>query len=286
MASEVRLLTDEAGLTFEYLDADETTFLYEEIFTRRAYEQHGVEVSKAGTPVIVDCGANIGLFSLHCLQENTSARVFAVEPSPTAFRCLERNLATTSDSAVCARLLLRDRAANKKHTLHCFPDAPGESTCNPAERRRQRDRLREHVGCEALVAESAGQAAASVAVEVAAATLSDLFAVWAVSHVDLLKVDVEGDELLVLRGIRPADWPKIRQVVCEVHDVHGRLEGVCQLLRRHGLRVTCELQRGGVQDGYEMVVPASLRLYYVYATRAAAGTSRGCKRARAHERRD
>ena len=122
---------------------------------------------------------------------------------------------------------------------------------------------------------------ASEAVEVAAVTLSDLFAVWAVSSIDLLKVDVEGDELLVLRGIRAADWPKIRQVVCEVHDVHGRLEGVCQLLRRHGLRVTRELQRGGVQDGYEMVVPATLRLYYVYATRVAGGTRRGCKRARA-----
>jgi len=35
-------------------------------------------------------------------------------------------------------------------------------------------------------------------------------------QVDLLKVDVERAELLVLRGVRPDDWPHIRQVAMEV----------------------------------------------------------------------
>lgn len=33
-----------------------------------------------------------------------------------------------------------------------------------------------------------------------------------IAAVDLLKVDVEGDELAVLHGIDDHDWPKIRQV--------------------------------------------------------------------------
>lgn len=33
-----------------------------------------------------------------------------------------------------------------------------------------------------------------------------------IASVDLLKVDVEGDELAVLQGISSDDWPKIRQV--------------------------------------------------------------------------
>lgn len=33
-----------------------------------------------------------------------------------------------------------------------------------------------------------------------------------IAAVDLLKVDVEGDELAVLQGISADDWPKIRQV--------------------------------------------------------------------------
>ena len=64
-------------------------------------------------------------------------------------------------------------------------------------------------------------------------------------------------------------------MVCEVHDVHGRLQRVCALLRRHGLRVVVEAQAGGTVDGYEMCIPAALRLHYVYACRppASGGSS-------------
>lgn len=34
----------------------------------------------------------------------------------------------------------------------------------------------------------------------------------AIPHIDLLKIDVEGDEMSVLEGILADDWPKIRQV--------------------------------------------------------------------------
>lgn len=52
--------------------------------------------------------------------------------------------------------------------------------------------------------------------------------------VDLLKVDVERAELAVLRGVDAADWPRIRQVSMEVHDVDGQLERVLDLLRTQG----------------------------------------------------
>ena len=50
-------------------------------------------------------------------------------------------------------------------------------------------------------------------------------------RVDLLKIDVERAELDVLRGVRREDWPRIRQVVLEVHDVHGQLARVQRLLQ-------------------------------------------------------
>ncbi len=45
---------------------------------------------------------------------------------------------------------------------------------------------------------------------------------------DLLKVDVEGAELDVLRGVDPQDWARIRQVVVEVR---SSLVGRAQLRR-------------------------------------------------------
>ena len=55
-----------------------------------------------------------------------------------------------------------------------------------------------------------------------------------VCKIDLLKVDVEGSELDVLRGIDQEDWGKIRQVIVEVHDIDNRVEKIVSMLKRRG----------------------------------------------------
>ena len=52
----------------------------------------------------------------------------------------------------------------------------------------------------------------------------------ALHRIDLLKIDVEGVELDILRSIEAEDWPKVRQVAVEVHDIDGRLEQARELL--------------------------------------------------------
>ena len=62
-----KVLEDDSGLIFEYLDLREAELLYEEIFVERTYARHGIVIPSSG--VIIDGGANIGLFTLWCLQE-------------------------------------------------------------------------------------------------------------------------------------------------------------------------------------------------------------------------
>ena len=283
------LFEDASGLLFEYLVGadDETEFLWEEIFTRRSYMQHGIQVPTGNSAVVVDVGANIGLFSLAVLQENAEATIHAIEPFGRAFSCLERNLAA-APRARCHELLMRDRAGDG--LLHCFHDAPAEATMHPREREGQRQRLSIVAKAAAVTckdarndtssrgsgssrgggdsAEPPPQARAEV-VRVRATTLSAFLHEHGLSRVDLLKVDVEGDELRVLLGVGSADWPSIQQVVMEVHDINGRLDACIHLLRRHGFRVTARASEGGVEKGYAMVIPSSLRLFYVYAVRGA-----------------
>ena len=64
-------------------------------------------------------------------------------------------------------------------------------------------------------------------------------------EIALLKVDVEGEELEVLRGLDGDDgdgdgggyWPRVRQVVAEAHDVGARLAQLRSLLERRGFEV-------------------------------------------------
>ena len=87
-------------------------------------------------------------------------------------------------------------------------------------------------------------------------------------RVDLLKIDVEGDELQALQGIEARHWDRIAQVALEVHDVDGRLGAVEALLEARGYRVRTAAQRSQLSGGgYLAVVPAALRLFYVFARR-------------------
>ena len=55
-----------------------------------------------------------------------------------------------------------------------------------------------------------------------------------------MKIDVEKSELQVLNNIAEEDWPKIRQIVLEIHDIDGRLQMIRSLLENRGYQVTFE----------------------------------------------
>jgi hypothetical protein len=50
------------GLPIACVSSLDLNFLYKEIFEQRIYLQHGIELQPGN--VVLDCGANIGLFSL------------------------------------------------------------------------------------------------------------------------------------------------------------------------------------------------------------------------------
>jgi hypothetical protein len=67
-------------------------------------------------------------------------------------------------------------------------------------------------------------------------TLSQFLGDHRIGRIDLLKVDAEKAELEIFRGIEAQDWPKIQQVVVDVHNPDHRLEAMTALLQQFGLR--------------------------------------------------
>ena len=70
-----------------------------------------------------------------------------------------------------------------------------------------------------------------------------------VVSIGLLKIDIEGDEIEVVRGIDDGDWARIEQVVIEVHTLEKRAAVVDLLERQYevvGERRDVELERCGL----------------------------------------
>ena len=96
-------------------------------------------------------------------------------------------------------------------------------------------------------------------VECEATTLSAVMREYGVDSVDLVKIDVEGSEMDVLEGIADEDWPRLRQLVIEVHNVSSRLEQYRGLLEARGFDVVVEQE--------DWATLRLLGLHNVYAVR-------------------
>ncbi len=90
-------------------------------------------------------------------------------------------------------------------------------------------------------------------------TLSELLDRFGLDRVDLLKINTEGAELSVLRGLRPEHWPRIRQVCLEVERSSVTTPQVRELLCAAGFEVH---EIGGWNVG------ADADVSYLYAVRS------------------
>lgn len=242
------------GDVFEYINKEETDFIFEEVFGQMVYLQKGIEVFDGAT--IVDIGANIGLFTLFLTSSLSNLKIVCVEPIKEIFDVLGRNLQSASKrhDITCIRAGVGETERERSDFFY-FPSAPGESTRYPAEREEQRKLIGLDQG--RTVVQSCG-----------VRSLHRLLGELGVSSVDLLKIDVEGDELGVLLGLGDS-ISVVRQIVVEVHDINSRLQSIVKLLEANGFIVSTKQQTSSVSsDGeYEMTVPVTLRLFVVYAIR-------------------
>lgn len=172
------------------------------LFFEGVYEQQITACFKAilqPDDVFVDVGANIGLYTLLAAQRmGPRGKLFAFEPAPSAYRLLERNVGANRFPATIYLLsmgcsdqegeLILHLSADRNQGLHTFgkPDFTSLST-----------------------------------VTVPTCRLDNYLDKQNISHVDLLKVDVEGWEYHVLKGcgnlLRQAQRPWVLFEACEHH---------------------------------------------------------------------
>jgi len=163
------------------------------IFVRGSYQV------PARCDTILDCGANVGIFSVWAARQRPAARIVALEPFPDTYASLVANIRANAldDRVRCVPLALAAQAGER------FIGIDGASP----------DRK--------LVAQDL-EADRSASVRVDTLSLGDAMSRNGFDHVDYLKMDIEGSEWEVLLSTPVDVLRRIRVIQLEYHEVHAR----------------------------------------------------------------
>ncbi len=271
------------GREIAHLNQYETDHLYREIVDQRAYLRHGVRLPRRG--VVVDVGANIGLFSLFAAAHSPDVRILAFEPAPAAFEALRANGEAYAPNLEAFNVGVCDRPGTAPFTFYARSSVFSGFHADEAA-----DRAALGAVVRTMLGDQPGVDPAMLDAEVEALTrdrlnptphlarttsVSAIIREHRLDRIDLLKIDVERSEWEVLAGIADDDWPIIAQIVLEIHDPTGELAPRIEtVLAAHGYRCKTDHER----------VLEDAGMAHLYAVRPAATVDDGDETARAAER--
>ncbi len=179
--------------------------------------------------VVIDCGANIGLFSVSAAMAG-AARVYAFEPAATTRFALERNVAAARTHCVTVLpFALADVTASASFTV--MPAGGGLSSFAPA-------------------SPSAGHTTT-----VGVRRLDDVIPAADHSQVGVIKIDVEGAEEKLLRGAVKIIATSRPAILIEVEDEHLRRQGSSATRLRDLLKARGYHLAPGAQPPNELYLP-------------------------------
>jgi FkbM family methyltransferase len=157
-----------------------------QIFLRRVYPVRPTDL------VVLDVGANIGLFTLYAARRAPKARILSLEPFPTTFA---RLLTNVRDHHLDSRVVCLNYALTGVRGLRVMRDASV-----PSQRR----------SLESTESVASGT-------QVLGKTLQEMMDENDLRQVDLLKMDIEGSEYEVLLSAPPSVLARISRIALEYH---------------------------------------------------------------------
>jgi FkbM family methyltransferase len=161
--------------------------------------------------VVIDAGANIGVFTVPAALRAKGGRVFAIEPASENFRFLKENIEANKLENV---VFLNEAISDTTGMIRLHVTNPGNSSIYES---TIRDRPTTTETCQSI-------------------TMNDLLRIHSIGRVDFLKMDIEGAEFAALRD--PAWLERVDRIVLEVHLDKGDIHELMKTLSTAGFVVT------------------------------------------------
>lgn len=199
------------GMTLHHQNSDDPIFLYREIFADKIYTDPHF-YSPQSNHTVVDLGANIGFFAIHLEALAPGISVHCFEPAESTRKTLEQNVKTN----------------HLEPHIHIYPYGVFDKNTT------LELQAAELTGHRSVFASEFTSKQGPEKIE--CLRLDSALNKASVTHVDLLKVDVEGSEIEIFEGAPKDVWKQIDRVILEYHDLirPGCKERVLKVLKKHG----------------------------------------------------
>ncbi len=189
------------GWKIRFNDANSLIGMYNEIIVQDCYKFD----CESESPVIIDCGANIGISLLYFLKQNPKAQITAYEADPIIFQILKCNI---EQNGYIANLIERAVWINSNEEIS--------------------------FGC--IGADSGSLFESASTIQVKTIRLKEELARF--KRIDLLKIDIEGAELEVIKDCEN-DLALVERVFIEYHsfnDSDQDLDVLLNIMKKAGFR--------------------------------------------------
>lgn len=179
-----------SGLKFNIRNIKNSTdiHIFTEIWIQNIYKKKNFDIKK--NDIIIDIGANIGLFSLWAYQFCKNGQIYGYEPNNDNFKMFEKNIFENNitNISIFKKIVSNVEGTRKLYQTNDF----GTNTIYGSK---------------------------NDAVDVQSTTLEKIFNENNLSNCDLLKMDCEGAEYEILLNLSDTIFKKINKICLEYHNM-------------------------------------------------------------------
>lgn len=170
--------------------------IFNEVFVYEVYNPEGFRIKP--TDIVVDIGANSGIFSIYSGHKARKGKVYAFEPVEEDFKKLKENILLNKLSNI---IPINKAVSNKNGLEKIFVS-------------------RENNGGHSFFKELMGEEKNADSIMVDTISFKDFFIKENIKNIDLLKIDCEGAEYQILYSLKDI-LKNISKISMEVHRVDG-----------------------------------------------------------------